>query len=480
MEEIQDLTWRAVEYAETCGLVVRGADCGCPSDGCYASVIHVPLTLRPTVMKRATFETVSNLQLLINKLIHAAANDADFIRSTLSGLIPFDDFWASLYRVWEDSRDNRSPAWLGLHRSDYLIENDTAKMVEFNTIASSMGGHAVGISEMHRSIGTTEELRTPPNNVICSLAFGMKSAVNLFCSKFELLPKQVCVIVLCEEGTSRNFSDQKRVELELQRQLNYQVDICRAPLSAFDDIEPDQNGIMKYRGKEVALFYLRAGYDPSCYECSNCTRLSKKTPTKQSWVNRLNIEKSRAVKSPPIGYHLLTNKLFQAVFAKKSVLERYMTSAEADVFLETACIDDLSSLSSPAVQAALDQPERYCLKILREGGAEGNLFGAEIVPRLKEMKQNEEIAKMYILMEIIDPNVIENTLVRCGKHETIGTISEVGIFGVYLFDKSSNEALVNSNDGHLIRTKPAASNVGGVAAGGACIGSIAFVDEEED
>ena len=133
-----------------------------------------------------------------------------------------------------------------------------------------------------------------------------------------------------------------------------------------------------------------------------------------------------------------------------------MTSAEADVFLETACrIDDLSSLSSPAVQAALDQPERYCLKILREGGAEGNLFGAEIVPRLEEMKQNEEIAKMYILMEIIDPNVIENTLgtrvcvnyliltnlVRCGKHETIDTISEVGIFGVYLFDKSSNEGL---------------------------------------
>ena len=27
-------------------------------------------------------------------------------------------------------------------------------MVEFNTIASSMGGHAVGIGEMHKSIGT--------------------------------------------------------------------------------------------------------------------------------------------------------------------------------------------------------------------------------------------------------------------------------------------------------------------------------------
>ena len=193
-------------------------------------------------MKQATFETVSQLQLLINKLIHAAANDADFIRSTLSGLIKVDEFWGRLFRVWEESRSNQSPAWLGLHRSDYLIENDTAKMVEFNTIASSMGGHAVGISQMHRSIGTTAQLKTPVNNVISSLSFGMKKAVELFCSKFNLELNQVCVIVLCEEGTSRNFSDQKRVELELQKQLNYEVDICRAPLSAFDDIVPDHNG----------------------------------------------------------------------------------------------------------------------------------------------------------------------------------------------------------------------------------------------
>ena len=88
-----------------------------------------------------------------------------------------------------------------------------------------------------------------------------------------------------------------------------------------------------------------------------------------------------------------------------------MTSAEADVFLATACrLDDLSSLDSETVKAALSQPERYCLKILREGGAEGNLFGREIVPRLGEMTTKPEIAKMYILMEKIEPNVIENSL----------------------------------------------------------------------
>ena len=73
------------------------------------------------------------------------------------------------------------------------------------------------------------------------------------------------------------------------------------------------------------------------------------------------------------------------------------------------------------------------------------------------MKENAEISKMYILMEKINPNVIENTLgkcslvfnkskstlflVRCGIHNTMETISEVGIFGVYLFEKSTSKVI---------------------------------------
>ena len=104
-----------------------------------------------------------------------------------------------------------------------------------------MGGHAVGISEMHRSLGTAGK-NQPENRVVSSLGNGMKQAVDLFCQRFTLYRSEVCVIVLCEEGTSRNFSDQKRVELELQRQLDYEVDIHRASLSAFDGIQPDSEG----------------------------------------------------------------------------------------------------------------------------------------------------------------------------------------------------------------------------------------------
>ena len=72
-----------------------------------------------------------------------------------------------------------------------------------------------------------------------------------------------------------------------------------------------------YKGKEVALFYLRAGYDPSCY----VTDPKSDEMDPQSWSNRLLIEKSRSIKSPPVNYHLLTNKRFQGMLRVESTAQ---------------------------------------------------------------------------------------------------------------------------------------------------------------
>ena len=101
-------------------------------------------------------------------------------------------------------------------------------MVEFNTIASSMGGHAVGIGEMHKSIGTLPKYCcAKDNNVLTSLVHGMATTVDKFCESVGKKREEVCVVVLCEERNCRNFSDQKRVEIFLQKHLDYQVDIHR-------------------------------------------------------------------------------------------------------------------------------------------------------------------------------------------------------------------------------------------------------------
>jgi len=70
-------------------------------------------------------------------------------------------------------------------------------------------------------------------------------------------------------------------------------------------------------------------------------------------------------------------------------------------------------------------------------------------------------------------------LVRCGKALNLDTISEIGIFGIYLHEtehKNDSGIIINNNDGYLVRTKPAQSNVGGVNVGGACIDSLYLVE----
>lgn len=92
-------------------------------------------------------------------------------------------------------------------------------------------------------------------------------------------------------------------------------------------------------------------------------------------------------------------------------MERYITSEEADTLLTTFCqLGDLDDFDSELVKEALNNPKSFCLKILREGGAEGNLFGEEIIPKLEEMKTNKDVRKMYILMKRIEPDTKPNVL----------------------------------------------------------------------
>ena len=59
---------------------------------------------------------------------------------------------------------------------------------------------------------------------------------------------------------------------------------------------------------------------------------------------------------------------------------------------------------------AKSRPEKYCLKILREGGAAGNLFGTDISEKLKEMETVHAERAKYILMRYLQPVQSTNVL----------------------------------------------------------------------
>lgn len=94
-------------------------------------------------------------------------------------------------------------------------------------------------------------------------------------------------------------------------------------------------------GEEVALVYLRTGYHPRFFTCENVISFLHlqflKNPNivqvhtflfHQDWEALLLIERSKAIKCPPVHYHLAGCKKIQQVLCEPGVLEKFINNPE--------------------------------------------------------------------------------------------------------------------------------------------------------
>lgn len=129
---------------------------------------------------------------------------------------------------------------------------------------------------------------------------------------------------------------------------------------------------------------------------------------------------------------------------------------------------DFDDHGNAALKMGISDPERYVLKPQREGGC-NNKYGTDIRSYLESV-QFEQARVAWILMDRIYPPVHKNYIVRPGdptRLEPRELVSELGIFGVILADDEN--IIVNKQGGHMLRTKLATANEGGVASGvGVC------------
>jgi len=81
----------------------------------------------------------------------------------------------------------------------------------------------------------------------------------------------------------------------------------------------------------------------------------------------------------------------------------------------------------------------------------------------------------YILMDIIQPPLIRNWVIRPGMKPFMDdTVSELGIFGVVI--GNAKEIFHNSVSGHMLRTKLHTSTEGGVVCGSGSLDSPFLID----
>ena len=155
---------------------------------------------------------------------------------------------------------------------------------------------------------------------------------------------------------------------------------------------------------------------------------------------------------------------------------------------------DDSSAGKEAKAIATD-PERckgYVLKPQREGG--GNNVYRSSIPSFLEKLGREEKWRGHILMEIIEPPVLRNSIFREGAVKSGEVIGELGVYGVCLWGNGKKngmstesasgddkgEVLESWEAGYLLRTKGRESEEGGVAAGFGAMDSVCLVDVIRD
>ena len=112
------------------------------------------------------------------------------------------------------------------------------------------------------------------------------------------------------EDVTYNICDQKFHEFKI-RELNPEVYVIRKTLTEIaNEGKMDENKRLIVDGQEVAVIYFRCGYHPDQY------------PTEKEWDARLMMERSMAIKSPSIHYHLAGTKKVQQALANPGALER--------------------------------------------------------------------------------------------------------------------------------------------------------------
>jgi glutathione synthetase len=521
---LEQLAAQATSYASANGVQVEKKHAE-TTKGTYFEC--APMSLLPNAYPRSAFDQAQTLAPAFNLLVDRISRNGDFLQQTLGGgVADADPFTAKLLDLYQqiylnkdssnsNSKDNNDKVnfaaladRLGIHRSDYMLNEGRIQQVELNTIASSFGGLACQVAKLHGYLtarfqnqdSVRDFLQTnkrvvlqdetvvysaqdgvPTNPTLDRLPAAMNVAHASYQSRFQPTKYPTIILFVVQEGES-NTVDQRMLEFRLWE--DYQIRVERVSLTkAHTAVTVDaKTGALLYNGNlEVAVVYYRAGYAPTDYPDGD---------NGIEWQARTTLECSRATKCPSLGYHLAGTKKVQQELARPGVLEKFFSCEETQ---EKQMVDNMRSAfaglyslgedATPADLAAIKDAmtgghARYVLKPQREGGGY-NFYGEILAQKLKENVKQAATGELildkklgeFILMERLFPPQQTAVLLRSGKVEGTGdSISELGCFGT-IVASPDGQVLHNEYAGFLLRTKFSNVDEGGVASGFATLSS---------
>lgn len=463
------------------------------TDG-YYNYSHAPVALVPNTFSRAQFEFAESLQPIFNELVDNMARDRSFIVESLSAVAKVDEFTKRLLDIFATVPDKvvKDSVHLGIHRSDYMFHgnedgSETLLQIEINTISASFACLSNRVGDLHRyllqrnsgsatmqqymqsaSPSFAQDLNTatasiPENPSIRTIALGISIAHILY-------GDAAARVLFIVQPNEKNVADQRLLEAELFRVHGIPVEFLTLAQVASRAKITDTNtlSILPENGASyvpVSVAYFRSGYAPTDYH------------SEVEWDARKLIERSSAIKCPTVAYQLVGTKKIQQTLCVPGVLERFLTADKAKTLRKCfAAQYSLGSMATPEAHKAVESAitgngAQWVLKPQREGGG-NNFYGEELVKFLREHKDSDVLSG-YVLMQRIFPKPQTSVCLKKGKVSTVPSISELGIYGVFIGDGSSDiTPMLNQYAGYLLRTKPLGVDEGGVATGYSVLSSV--------
>eukprot|EP00762_Andalucia_godoyi_P005711 ANDGO_06470.mRNA.1 Glutathione synthetase len=453
--------------------------CATGRDG---NVQHLPLSVTPSVLPRSEYERAVKMAPAWSILVDRISRDHDFIKRSLEQVVKYDDFTARLLSLLSEKSPQRvqSEVRCGIHRSDYMLDHPTQKLqqIEINTISASFGA----LSSQHASfmkfllqkyIGKDAGSKIVLSNSLSSLAKCLSAAVDAH----PLLSMHKIVLFVVQPN-ERNFADQRFVELELFNV--YGIRVLRKTLEeVHSQMEIDEVGHLRFSSEYAAnhqisvpvdplalrfpVVYYRSGYAPTDY------------PSEKEWNARKLLECSSAINCPCVAYQLAGTKRIQEVFSSELVFSQFLNVDEAKLLSEH--VTEFYPLEEDGPDWLLNMvaadPHSFVLKPQREGG--GNLLHGQAMVQFLRAKRD---LLGYTLMKRIEPPVQSCVFVRQRTATLVDSVSEYGFFSVFVGNASSavNAVALNSYGGHIVRSKSAKEEDGGVAAGVAVLDTLVLQD----
>ena len=430
----------ACDRSATLGLVTRTND----DKSNYKILKTASIALTPSPIPEVEFNKIWAIQPVFNELLSNIVNkNPKWITDVLREVQ--EPFLQKLIFIRDSINEQQYPqvANLQIMRNDYMCDPELGfKNIEYNTIASSIGGIMTGVQgvqdlvKSHVTMLRSEILddfdKKKPNlvNNPLKVADKMEKAHRIYCSRIVSesklsgnidLSSKTAILFVIEDGPNWNMGDMRKMEFELNSRGIFTI---RKSLTQLSSLIIELNtlgmeGRLIINDIEISLVYFRAGYQPEHYK------------TEADFGTRLVLERSRAIKCPNIDYHLIGFKRIQIELSKNRVLDDFFTEFNMDLSFVKPLKSTFANMWQASEQQGFDlamkSPENYVLKEQMEGGSE-IIVGAGI-PRVLAEEKKKNCLEKWVVMDRIRP--IEFDTVSSHFPEIFKAVSEVGVYSAF-------------------------------------------------